>query len=54
MTIQSQNNNLNDLTDPTMLIDRLFCHFKELLEKIIEQKIVQGLFHILCTNVLMS
>ena len=42
MTIQPKNNNLNYLIDPTfaMLIDYLFCHFKELLEKIIQQKIV--------------
>ena len=27
-----------------MLIDYLFCHFKELLEKIIQQKIIEILF----------
>ena len=29
-----------------MSIDYLFCHFKELLEEIIQQKIVETLFHI--------
>ena len=50
VTIQPQNNNLNYLTDPTflqMLMDYLFCHFKELLEKIIQQKIMVILFHII-------
>ena len=30
-----------------MLTDYLFCHFKELLEKIIQQKIIEILFHII-------
>ena len=49
MTIQPQNNNLNYLIDPTftMLIDYLPSHFKELLEKIIQQKITEILFHII-------
>ena len=49
MAIQPQNNNLNYLTDPSFInvTDYLFCHFKELLEKIILQKIVETLFHII-------
>ena len=38
MTIHSNNNNLNHLR---MLIDYLLCCFKELLEKIIQQKIIE-------------
>ena len=30
-----------------MLIDYLVCNFKELLEKIIQQKIIEILFHII-------
>ena len=38
MTIQPKNNNLDYLIDPTFTnVNRLFfCHFKELLEKIIQ------------------
>ena len=34
-----------------MLTDYLFCYFKELLEKIIQQKIIEILFHIILPNV---
>ena len=49
MTIQLQNNNLNYSIDPTFTnVNRLFlCHFKELLGKIIQQKIIEILFHII-------
>ena len=51
MTIQPENNKLNYLIDPTFTnigsIDYLFCYFKELLEKIIRQKIIEILFHII-------
>ena len=53
MTVQPQNNNLNCLIDPTFanVIDYLFCHLKELLEKIIQQKIIEILFHIVMYRV---
>ena len=48
MTIQPQNNNLNYLIDTTFgNVNRLFCHFKELLEKIMQKKIVETVFHII-------
>ena len=51
MTIQPENNKLNYLIDPTFTnigsIDYFFCYFKELLEKIIRQKIIEILFHII-------
>ena len=49
MIIQPQNNNLNYLIDATFTnVNRLFvCHFKELLGKIIQQKIIETLFHII-------
>ena len=34
-----------------MLTDYLFCYFKELLEKTIQQKIIEILFHIILPNV---
>ena len=48
MTIQPQNNNLNYLIDQhlQMLIGYLFCHFKELLDKII----MEIFFTLLCTK----
>ena len=53
MTIQPQNNNLNYLTDPTFTnVNRLLKNIKELLEKIIEQKIVETLFHIIMYKIL--
>ena len=30
-----------------MLTDYLFCHFKDLLEKMIQQKITETIFHII-------
>ena len=47
MTIQSNNNNLLFLIDPNllMLTDCLFCHLQEFQEKIMQQKIVEILFH---------
>ena len=53
MTVQPQNYNLNYLIDPTftnVIIEYLFCHFKELLKKIIQQKVIEIFFHILCTK----
>ena len=49
MTIQLQNNNLNYLIDQNlqMSIDYLFCHFKKLLEKVIQPKIIGIPFHII-------
>ena len=48
MTGQPQNNNLNYLIDSTFTnVNYLFCHFKELLEKIIQQKIVEIIFDII-------
>ena len=49
MTIQSNNNNLNNLIDPTFLqksTDYLHYHLKELLKKIMQQKIIEILFQI--------
>ena len=47
MTIQKNNNNLNYLIDPafTKVNSLFFCHLKELLEKIIQQKIIEIIFH---------
>ena len=47
MTIQSNNNNLIFLIDQhlLMLTDCLFCHLQELQEKIMQQNIVEILFH---------
>ena len=36
MTIQSQNNNLNYLIDPTFKVNSLFCRLQELLQEFIE------------------
>ena len=49
MTIQPQNNNLYYLIDSTLTkVNRLFfCHFKELLEKMIQQKIIEILFQVI-------
>ena len=50
MTIQSNNNNLSYLTDPTFTkVNRLLflCHLQELLEEIIQQKIIEILFLII-------
>ena len=49
MTVQSNNNSLNCLIDPTFIkVNRLFdCHLKELVEKIIQQKAIEILFHII-------
>ena len=49
MNIQPQNNNFNYLIDPKIrkLTDYLFCHFQELLEEIIQQKIREIFFHII-------
>ena len=45
MTYQSNNNNLNYLTDPTFTsVNRLFCHLKE-LKKTMLKKITVILFH---------
>ena len=49
MTIQPQNNNLYYLIDSTLTkVNRLFfCRFKELLEKMIQQKIIEILFQVI-------
>ena len=49
ITIQPQNNNLYYLIDSTLTkVNRLFfCHFKELLEKMIQQKIIEILFQVI-------
>ena len=55
MTIQPQNNNLNYLTDPAFTnVNRLFCNFKELLEKIIQQKVIKTLSQIIMYQLLKS
>ena len=48
MTIQSSNNDLNYLIDPTFTkANRLFfCHLQEFLQKTIQQKIIE-VFHII-------
>ena len=47
MTVQSNNNNLNYLIDPTFTkVNRLFVlSFERIVEKIIQQKITEILFH---------
>ena len=49
MIIQPKKDNLNYLIDPIFTnVNRLFVfHFKELLEKIIQRKIVETLSHII-------
>ena len=49
MTIQPQDNNLNYLLIQHLQIsiDYLFCYFKELLGKIIQQQVIEILFHII-------
>ena len=46
MTVQPQNNNLNYVTDSTFTkVNRLYYLFKEMLQKITQQKIIETLFH---------
>ena len=61
MNIQSNNNNLNYLIDPTFTkvsrlfnwsTDYLFCHLQELLEKMIQEKIIDILFNIIMYQIL--
>ena len=57
MTVQPQNYNLNYLIDPTftnVIIEYLFCHFKELLKKIIQQKVIEIFFTFYVPNVKMK
>ena len=48
MTIQSNNNNLNHLIDPTFTqVNRLFVLSLERIEEIMLKKIIEILFHII-------
>ena len=48
MTVQSNNNNLNYLIDPTFTkVNRLFCHLKELKKTMLKKRFF---FTLLCTK----